>query len=163
MDAVCDPELPLHVAGLSLLVDQEADDRRAVFLGEAHDRVEPGSLALPVLEVRRVEDRASSEPFQAGFHDGWFGRVEDDRGGDAGGEALGEFVHVDGAVPSDVVDAQVDDMGRLGHLANPDADAGIPVLGEERLAELLGAVGIRPLPDDQEGRVLVEGHERVDR
>ena len=45
VDAVGDPQLPLDVAGLALLVDEQADDRGAVLLGEREDPVEAGALA----------------------------------------------------------------------------------------------------------------------
>jgi hypothetical protein len=47
-------------------------------------------------------------------------------------------------------------VGRFPHLLGGDAEARLPVLGEEGLAEAPGSVGVRPLADDEEGRVLVE-------
>ena len=75
----------------------------------------------------------------------------------------GDLVHVGGAVAADVVDADVEDVGALLHLVAGHRDAGVPVAVEHRLAELLGAVGVGALADDEERRVLLEGHVAVDR
>ena len=91
------------------------------------------------------------------------GGVEHQRGAGLGGEALGDLVHVEGAVAADVVDAHVEDVGALLDLVLGHLHAEVPVGLEHGLAELLGAVGVGALADDQERRVLVERHERVDR
>ena len=41
VDPVCDPHLPLEVARLALLVDEQADDGRAVLPCQLEDPVEP--------------------------------------------------------------------------------------------------------------------------
>ena len=94
------------------------------------------------------------------------GSVESSTSGHAGlgGEARGDLVHVDGAVAADVVDAHVEDVGAfldlvLGHLRRSVSQSAV----EHRLAELLRAVGVGALADDQERGVLVERHQRVDR
>ena len=170
VDAVGDPHLPLDVAGLALLVDEQADDRRAVLAGELEDAVEPRALVLAVLEVRRVEDGPAAEPLQPGLHDLRLGRVHDERRPRSGWRTrLATSSMSSGAVAADVVDADVEDVGALldlvlGHLD----DRGVPVAVEHRLAELLRAVGVGALADDQErggrGRaLLVERRERVER
>ena len=45
VDAVGDSHLPLDVAGLALLVDEQADDRGAVLAGQREHPVEPRALA----------------------------------------------------------------------------------------------------------------------
>ena len=61
-----------------------------------------------------------------------------------------------GAVAADVVDADVEDVGALADLVLGHLHAGVPVAVEHRLAELLGAVGVGALADDQERGVLLE-------
>ena len=68
-----------------------------------------------------------------------------------------------GAVATHVVDAHVEHVGALLHLVLGHGHGGVPVGVQQRLAELLGAVGVGALADDQERGVLVERHHRVDR
>ena len=162
-DAVGHPHLPLDVAGLALLVDEQADHRRAVGLGQREDAVEPGAGRVAVLEVGRVEDGAAADPLEAGLHHLGLGGVEHERRVDAGGEPAGDLVHVDGAVATDVVDAHVEDVRAFLHLVGGHLRGGVPVAFEERLAERLRAVGVGPLADHQERRVLLERDGGVDR
>ena len=74
-----DPHLPLDVAGLALLVDEQADDGGAVLPGQREHPVEARALGLAVLEVGRVEDGPAAEPLQAGLHDLRLGGVEHER------------------------------------------------------------------------------------
>jgi hypothetical protein len=60
MDAVRDAQLPLDVACLAFLVDEQADDGGAVLLGQLEDLVESGAFVLTVLEVGGVEDRPTA-------------------------------------------------------------------------------------------------------
>ena len=112
-DAPGHPHLPLDVAGLALLVDQQADHRRAVVTGQGEDPVEPAALGEAVLEVGRVEDGPAADVLEPGLHDLGLGGVEHQRGVGLGGEAAGHLVHVAGAVAADVVDADVEDVGAL--------------------------------------------------
>ena len=74
-----------------------------------------------------------------------------------------DLVHVDGAVAPDVVDAHVEHVRALLDLLARHLHARLPVLLEHRLAELLRAVGVGALADDEERRLLVERHVAVDR
>ncbi len=163
VDAMGDAHLPLDVAGLALLVDEQADDGGAVLLGQLEHPVEAGALGLAVLEVGRVEDGPAAQPLEAGLHHLGLGGVHHQGSAGLGGEALGDLVHVAGAVAADVVDAHVEDVRALLHLVLGHLHAGVPVALEERLPELLRAVGVGALADDEERRVLVERHEAVDR
>ena len=58
----------------------------------------------------------------------------------------------DDAVLAGVVDADVEDVGALLDLVAGHGHAGVPVVGQHGLAELLGAVGVGALADDQERR-----------
>ena len=71
------------------------------------------SPAFAVLEVGAVEQTAAAEPFQTGLHDLGLGRVEHDGGGNIGGEGSGQLQHVGHAVPPDIIDTEVDEMGPL--------------------------------------------------
>ena len=64
-DAVGDADLPLDVACLALLVDDQADDGRAVLAGEGEHAVEPGAGRLAVLQVGRVEHGPAADPLEA--------------------------------------------------------------------------------------------------
>ena len=79
VDAVGDLHLPLDVAGLTALVDQQADDGRAVVAGERHDAVEAAARQLAVLEVGRVEDRPAADVLEAGLHHRRLRRVHHER------------------------------------------------------------------------------------
>ena len=61
VDAVRDAHLPLDVARLALLVDEQADDGGAVLAREREHAVEARARRLAVLEVGRVEDGATAE------------------------------------------------------------------------------------------------------
>ena len=54
IDAVRDAHLPLDVAGLALLVDEQADDRGAVLARQLHDPVEAAALALELAAAHGV-------------------------------------------------------------------------------------------------------------
>ncbi len=90
VDAVGDLHLPLDVACLALLVDQQADDRGAVLGGQAHHTIEARALAVPVLEVRGVEDGATTDVVEARLHHVRFRGVEDERHARLRREARGE-------------------------------------------------------------------------
>ena len=163
VDAVGDLHLPLDVAGLATLVDQQADHRRPVLAGQRHHPVETAARQFAVLEVGRVEDRPAADVLQAGLQHGRLGGVHHQRHAGLGGEALGDLVHVDGAVAADVVDADVEHVGALAHLLVGHLRAHVPVAGEHRVAERLGAVGVGALADDEEAEVLLDRHRAVDR
>ena len=155
-DSVGHPHLPLDVAGLTLLVDQQADDGRAVLLGQLEDPVESGALVLAVFQVGRVEDGATAHVLQAGLHDLGFGGVQHQRSVGLGREPTGDLDHVGGAVTSDVVDADVEDVGALLDLFAGHRRAGVVVAREHGFAELPGPVGVGALADHQERGVLME-------
>ena len=163
VDAVGDPHLPLDITGLALLVDEQADHGGAVFAGELHDAVESLTLTVAVLEVGRVEDGPAAHPLEAGLHHLGFGGVQDQRHAGLGAEAAGDLVHVGGAVASDVVDAEVQDVRPLAHLVLGHLHRAVPVALQEGITELLRTVGVGALSDDQERRVLLERDEAVDR
>jgi hypothetical protein len=158
VDAVGDPQLPLDVAGLAILVDEQADDGGPVLAGQPAHPVEAAALALAVLEVGRVEHGPAAQVLQPGLDDLRLGRVEHQRHRDLRGVAAGQLVHVDRAVAAHVVDAHVEDVGTLALLVAGDAHARVPVALEHGVPELLGPVGVRALADDEEAGVLVERH-----
>ena len=97
VDAVGDAQLPVDVAGLALLVDEQADDGGAVLLASGT----PGrarAFGLAVLEVGRVEDGLAPDALQAGLHHLRLGGVEHERQRWPGWRSGGDLVHVDGAV-----------------------------------------------------------------
>ncbi len=163
VDPVRHLHLPLDVAGLAPLVDEEADDGGAVLTGQRKDAAGSGVGAVAVLEVRGVEHAAPSETLEPSLHHLRLGRVEHDGSGNVGGESRRQQRHVGNAVPADVVDAEVDEVSRLLHLVFSDADTCVDVVGQHRLPERLRTVGIGPLADDEERGVLGEADPAVDR
>ncbi len=155
--------LPVGRARLALLVDRQGHDRGAVLLDERHDPGEPRPGAVTVLVVDRVDHGSAAEHLQAGLQDGGLGRVQHDRKGGGGGQPAGQLAHVTDPVATDVVDAQVEQVGAVADLRPGDLDARLPVLGQHRVAEGPGPVGVGPLPDGQEGGVLPERHRLVER
>ena len=117
-----------------------------------HERHDPGEARVgpvAVLEVDRVDDGAAAEHLQAGLDDRRLGRVEHQRQRRRGGEPAGDLAHVGDAVAADVVHAHVEQVRAVAGLVARDLDAVVPALGEHRLAERLGAVGVGPLADRQ--------------
>ena len=156
-------ELPFGGAGLTLFVDTGGHHCRAELARQAQEQIEPGTRISTLFEVHRVEDGSPSEPAQCRGGDRRLGGVDHDRHTRLGGELGHERPHVGHTVGSGVVDADVDDMAAFLDLLLGHRDAGIPVTLEHRLAKLLGAVGIGPLADHKEGRVLLDGHAGIDR
>ena len=155
-------QLPVGCAGLPLLVDARADDGRAELAGQSEERVEPGAVAVAFFEVDGVEHRPAADPRQRGPDDWALGRVDHQRHARLRGEPAGDLGHVGDAVRAGVVDADVDEVRALLDLFAGHRHTAVPVAGEHRLAELLRPVGVRPLADDEERRVLVERDSGVD-
>ena len=158
-----DAHLPLDVAAWPSSSISRQITAAPYFLAKREDAVEARAGRLAVFEVGRVEDGATTDPFEAGFEHLGFGRVEHERRRDLRGEAARDLVHVVRAVAADVVDAHVEHVRAFLHLLARHLHAGVPVALEHRVAELARAVGVGALADDHERRVLLERHERVDR
>ena len=158
-----DLDLLLGGAGLALLVDGQRDHGGAVLGDQLHGLVESRLRAVAVLVVHRVDRAPAAEVLQTRLQHRGFGGVQHDRQRRRGGQPAGQRVHVGDAVAADVVDAQVEQVGAVARLVLGDVEALLPVLGEHRLAERLGAVGVRPLADHQHRCVLGERHRRVQR
>ncbi len=162
MKAVGHLHLPLRVAGLAALVDEQAHDGGAVVARQGEDAVHSAARFLPVLEVGRVEDAASADAHEAGLHHLGFGGVEDEGGTGLGGEARGDLGHVVPTIPPDVVHAHVEDVGALADLFGGHAQARVPVAAQHRVAEGPRAVGVRTLADDEERIVLGESDRGIE-
>jgi hypothetical protein len=152
------PQLPLLVAGLSLLVDGEGHHPGAVLAHQRHHLLVAGVGAVAVLEVHRVDDAATGQVLQAGAQHGGLGGVQHHRQGDGGRHLGGQGGHVGGPVAPHIVDAQVQQVGAVSGLGLGDVDALVPVLREHRLPEGLGPVGVGALADRQVRGVLGERH-----
>ncbi len=114
--------------------------------------------AVAVLVVDRVDDGAAAEHLERRLDDGRLGGVDDERDGRRRGEPPDDLADVGDAVAADVVDAHVEQVGAVLDLVLRDAHAVVPPLLEHRLAERLGAVGVRALADGEVRRVLPERH-----
>ena len=157
VDPVGNPHLPFDVASLAFLIDEQANHCRSVLPGQGHHPVEPGSSFLTVLEVGRVEHGPPADPLQTGVENLRLGGIEHDGNADLAGEPPRQLIHVPGAVPSDIVDAEVDQVGAFADLIASHLDTTVPVFGQQCFAKLLGAVGVGSFADDQERCVLAEG------
>ena len=166
-DVVDEPLGDLHLllggAGLALLVDGQRDHRGAVLGDQFHGLVEPRLRPVAVLVVHRVDRAPAAEMLQTGPQHRGFGGVQHDRQRRRGGQPACQRGHVGHAVTADVVDAQVEQVRAVAGLVLGDVEAFLPVLGDHRLAERLGAVGVRPLADHQHRGVLRERRRRVQR
>ena len=150
-------------AGLALLVDGERDHGGAVLLHQRHDPRHPRLRAVTVLVVDRVDDGAAAEQFQACRDHFGLGRVEHQWQRRRGREPPCDLAHVSGAVPADVVDAQVEQVGAVSRLLPGDLHAVVVPAVVHRLAEGLRAVGIGALADGEERGFLPERHVLVER
>ncbi len=74
-----------------------------------------------------------------------------------------DLLHVGDAVGARVVDAHVEDVGAFFHLVDSHRNGRVPVALEHRLAKALEPFALVRSPDDEERRVLVEVHRRIDR
>ena len=137
--------LVLAGAGLTRLVDGQGDDGGAVFLDDRHDSGEARALTLTVLIVDRVDHCASAQQLEAGLDHVRLGRVEDQRKGAGRREPADDLLHVLHTVTTDVVDADVQQMGAVLGLVAGDLDALVPAGGQHRLLERLGTIGVRAL------------------
>ena len=157
-----DLDLPRRGAGLAALVDGQRDHRRAVLADHRHQLGHPGVRAVAVLVVHRVDDRAAADQLEARLDHRGLGRVEHQRQRRGGAEPAGDLAHVGDAVPADVVDADVEQVRAVAGLRLGDRHAVLVVVGDHRLAERLGAVGVGPLADREERGVLAERHVAVE-
>ena len=150
------PYLPLGSACLALLVNGECDDSSPILDDHRHDALVARSRTVPVLEVHRVDDAATGQMLQTSSQDVGLGGVKDDWQRAGGGQSGAEFGHVRHAIATDVVDAQVEQVGAVAGLGPGDVNTLIPVLGQHRFTEGLGTVGVGALANGQIGGVLAQ-------
>ena len=91
------------------------------------------------------------------------GGVEHQREARLRGDPAHDLGHVLGAAAADVVDADVEHVRAFLHLLLGELQCDVPVAGDHRVLELLGAVRVHALADGEERRVLVERDRAVDR
>ena len=159
-DPLAHADLPVGGARLTLLVDGEHDDRRAVALRERQQHV---GLVPPVLEVHRVDDRTPAETDERGLDDVRLRRVDDERQRRLRRVAVDDGHHVGHAVAADVVDAQVEHVRAFARLRAGELDDALEVAGEHQVSERARAVRVRALADREERVLLLERHRRVER
>ena len=162
-DAAGDLDLPVGGARLTLLVDAHADDRGAVLARERHHAVEPLARLFALFEVGRVEDGLAADVLETRFEHLRLGGVEHQREPGLGRDPAHDLGHVVGAAAADVVDADVEHVGAFLHLLLGELQGDVPVAGDHRVLELLGAVRVHALADGEERGVLVERDRAVDR
>ena len=157
------PQLPVGGPGLTFGVDTGAHHGGPVLPGQGQEEVQAGAGGIAVLQVDRVQDGLARDQLQPGLDDRRLGRVEHDRHGRLSGESAGDFLHVGHAVFPGVIHTNVEYVGAALDRLPGHGDAGVPVIGEHGFPELLGAVGVGPFANHEEGRSLVVGHVAVDR
>ena len=157
-----DLHLPLHVACLPTLVDEQADHRCAVVASKREDAVHSTAGFFAVLQVGAVQDASPTRQLQCGFHHLWLGGVDHQWHAGLAGKATGDFGHVGGAIASDVIHAHVQHVGAFTNLFVGHLRAGVPVAGQHGIAKGTRAVGVGALADVQHAVVLFEGDRRVE-
>ena len=155
--------LPVGRPGLAVCVDAGAYDGGAIVVRQGQETIEPRAGGISVLEVDRVEDRSPTDPLQRRLGHGRFGRVDDEGDGRLGREAPCHLCHIAYAVGTGVVDAHVQQMRPLARLVTRHRDRRLPITGQHGVAEALRAVGVRALPDHEEGQLLFEGRRCIQR
>ena len=129
-----------------------------MFHDQGHRACEPRIGSFTILEVHRVDDRSTPESLEASFQDTGFGRIEHHRQRRGRREPECHLGHVLDAISTDVVHAEVQDVGTVADLIARDLHTLLPGLIEHRLAKSLRAVRIGALTDGQVCGVLYEGH-----
>ena len=149
--------LPVRGARLAFFVDARRDDGGAELRGEREESVEASARPVALFEVDRVENGLAAEPGERFACDLGLGGVDHDRHRGLRRQAAHHLAHVGDAVRARVVHAHVEDVGTLLDLIATNGDAGVPVTGQHRLAELLGSIGVGALADQQHRTVLFVG------
>ena len=162
-DAAGDLDLPVGGARLAVFVDAHAHDGGAVLARERHHAVEPLARLFALFEVGRVEDGLAADVLEARLEHLRLGGVEHQREARLGGDPAHDLGHVVGAAAADVVDADVEHVGAFLDLLLGELQGDVPVAGDHRVLELLGAVRVHALADGEERGVLVERDRAVDR
>ena len=153
-DPLRDLELALGRLGHPDLVDRQRDQRRAVGLGERHDRVE---LVAAGLEVDRVDDRAARDLLERGLDHVGLGRVDLDRRRLGQGDPLDHLAHLLVLVLAlGQRHAHVEHVGAAGDLVLGDRHQAVVVVGEQQLLGLARALRVDALADERRARVLDE-------
>ena len=134
-----------------------------MFDGEPHDACESRIGSVAVLIVDGVDRTPTAERLESCADHLGLGGVEHDRQRRRRRETASERSHVRSSVAADIVDVEVEHVRTVAGLVLGDVEALLVVLGEHRLAECLGAVGVGALADHQEAGVLVEGDRGVQR
>ena len=156
--AFSDLDFLLRCACLSLFVNSESHDRRAMLLDQRHNPVIARPRAVTVLKIHRVDRAPATKVLKTHADNIRLRRVQHDRQRRVRRQTAREFGHVLGAVTADIVDAQINHVGAVASLGLSDIQALIPVALEHRRAESLGTVGVRPLPNHGDPRVLSQRH-----
>ncbi len=162
VDALGDGQLAIGGLGhrfFGVFVDGEGDDGCSVSFEHGADGVD---FVFAVFEVDRVDDGFAAGEFEACFEDVDFGAVEHEWNGDVLGVAGDDAFHVRDAVATDVVDADIENVGTLGDLVSAYLDDAVDVVFEEESLEHARAVGVAAFADDEEGIVLAHGDGLVD-
>ena len=116
MNTVRDFKFPFDITSLALFVNKETDDCAAVFASEAENAVHTASDFFAVFKVCRVQNGATTNMHEASLKHLWFGRVKHKRNTCLSSEATRNFIHVDRAVTSDVVNTHVEYVSTFTNL-----------------------------------------------
>ena len=130
-------QLPFDVPSLSLFVNEEANDCGAVFGGQLHDAIESTPFRFAVFEVGRVEDRATTQPCKACFHDLWFGGIENEGNAGLRRKQFCKFIHVVGAISADIIDADIEYVCALADLVLRHLHTRVEISIEQSFTEFL--------------------------
>ena len=163
MDALGHPHLPFQIPGLARFVDEQADDGRAVLLGQREHPVRSRAGCVAIFEVGGVEHRPPADPLQPGLEHLGLGGVQRQGNRGLSAEAAGQLIHIGDAVPTDVVHAQIEQVGSFSNLLAGHLHTAVPVPLQHQVPELLGTVGVGALADNEERGLLGQGDVGINR
>ena len=147
-------------AGHPLLVDGADHHPGAVGAGE-FQHLEEAFIAIFV--VGGVKDAFATGHLEARLHLLPLGGVEHQGQVHIRDEPADQLMHVLFAVPSHIVDVDIEHVGILFDLAPGHGHQAIPILNVEQVPDFLGAAGVEPFTNDEKGLVLVVGGNPIDR
>ena len=139
-------------AGHPLLVDRADDNARSVGARQLQ-HLEEAFIAIFV--VGGVKDAFATGHLEARLHLLPLGGVEHQGQVHIRDEPADQLMHVLFAVPSHIVDVDIEHVGILFDLAPGHGHQSIPILHIQQVTHLLRAAGIKPLANNQERLVLV--------
>ena len=153
IDALGDAKLVLGGLRHAVFIDRQRNEHRAVAAGKLAQFV---GFAFAILEVDRVNDRATRNDMQRLLDDVDLGAVDHHRCRHLLHHRLQQLQHVGGFVATNVGRADIEHVRAFLHLLLGHVQHAFDIAVEHQLAELPAAICIGALANNQRTRVLVE-------